>query len=420
MPHLLVFSHLRWNFVYQRPQHLLARLARHYPVIFVEEPMRSDGAAYLEYSLPAPGVEVLRPHTPIEAGGFHDDQLSALEPLLARFLAERSIDRMLVWFYTPMALPMLAELDPLAVVYDCMDELSAFKNAPRQMRQRESALMKRAQLVLTGGPSLYEAKRLLHPNVLCLPSAVDAEHYSSHRALADAHRVQRAAELQRSIPGPRLGFFGVIDERLDLELVAALADADPQWQIVMVGPVVKIDPAQLPQRANLHWLGQQPYELLPQLVAGGDVCLMPVALNESTRYISPTKTLEYMAAGKPVVSTAIHDVQAMFSDVVTIVADADSFVEGCRAALAEPAHRRSVRNAEMQATVWRYSWDETAATVHRALEETITAVAWTSPRAGGLPLVVTEPTVATDPFEATIAALGPRAGDNRLKQAGAA
>ncbi len=215
-------------------------------------------------------------------------------------------------------------------------------------------------------------------------------------------------------------FFGVIDERLDIELVATLADADPQWQVVMVGPVVKIDPTQLPQRANLHWLGQQPYELLPQLVAGWDVCLMPFALNESTRYISPTKTLEYMAAGKPVISTAVHDVQAMFSDVVTIAADVDAFVDDCRAALAEPAQRRRARNAEMQATVRRYSWDETAATVHRALEEVIATAAWAPPRAGGLPLVVTEPPVAADSFETTVGEPESRAGSTRLIRASAA
>ncbi|MEO7338904.1 MAG: glycosyltransferase [Caldimonas sp.] len=368
MTHLIVFSHLRWNFVFQRPQHLLSRLARHYHVLFVEEPIRSSGPAFLERTAPLPGVEVLRPHTPVEAGGFHDDQLSVLEPLLATHLADNLIDDYAVWFYTPMALPLLAELSPRAIVYDCMDELSAFKDAPRQMRQRETALLKSAQLVLTGGLSLYEAKRALNPNVMCLPSAVDSEHYAPAKALHRAEPMQRAEQLQGSIGGPRLGFFGVIDERLDMQLLAQLADADPTWQIVMVGPVVKIDPARLPQRPNIHWLGQQPYELLPQLVAGWDVCLMPFALNDATRFISPTKTLEYMAAGKPVVSTAISDVRSMFSDVVRIAEDPESFIDACRVALRENAHDRGIRLAEMQASVWRYSWDSTAHAVHVAIE----------------------------------------------------
>jgi glycosyltransferase involved in cell wall biosynthesis len=373
MPHLIVFSHLRWNFVFQRPQHLLSRLARHYHVIFVEEPIRSKGPATLERTTPHPGVDVLKPHTPVDAAGFHDDQLSVLKPLLADYLASERIDDYFVWFYTPMALPLLTELEPRAIVYDCMDELSAFKDAPRQMRQRETALLKSAQLVLTGGPSLYESKRRLHPNVLCLPSAVDADHYSNAHATARAEPMQRAQQLQGAIAHPRLGFFGVIDERLDLELIAEVADADPAWQLVMVGPVVKIDPDQLPKRANIHWLGQQPYELLPQLVAGWDVCLMPFALNEATRYISPTKTLEYMAAGKPIVSTGINDVKSMFSDVVRIADDAAGFIEGCREALAEKGHQRTDRLAEMQASVRRYSWDATVEAVHRALQQVLGA-----------------------------------------------
>jgi glycosyltransferase involved in cell wall biosynthesis len=368
MPHLIVFSHLRWNFVFQRPQHLLTRLARHYPVVFIEEPVRSDGPARLERSRPAPGVEVLCPHTPVDASGFHDDQLPALEALLAGYRAEQRIDDCIVWFYTPMALPLLGEFRPRAVVYDCMDELAAFKDAPRQMRQRETALLKIAQVVLTGGPSLYEAKRALHPHVLCLPSAVDAEHYAAANALGQEAAMRRAAQLHQGIRAPRLGFFGVIDERLDLGLVAELADAQPGWQVVMVGPLAKIGPGQLPQRPNIHWLGQQPYEILPQLVAGWDVCLMPFAINEATRYISPTKTLEYMAAGKPVVSTPVRDVKAMFSDVVQIAGDAGSFIEACRRALAETPHARAERLADMQACVWRYSWDETAAAVQRAIE----------------------------------------------------
>jgi glycosyltransferase involved in cell wall biosynthesis len=368
MPHLIVFSHLRWNFVFQRPQHLLSRLARHYPVVFVEEPIRAGAPAFLERTTPVPGVEVLRPHTPIDADGFHDDQLPVLKPLLADYLAKQRIDDYFVWCYTPMALPLLTDLAPRAVVYDCMDELSAFMDAPRQMRQRETALLKRADLVLTGGPSLYESKRTLHPNVMCLPSAVDADHYANAVAITRVEPMRRAAALQGMIPTPRLGFFGVVDERLDLGLIAELADADPAWQVVMVGPVVKIDPASLPQRPNIHWLGQQPYQLLPQLVAGWDVCLMPFALNEATRFISPTKTLEYMAAGKPIVSTGIHDVKSMFSDVVRIADDASAFIGACRAALDEKGHHRTERLADMQACVWRYSWCETVQTVHNAIE----------------------------------------------------
>ena len=321
----------------------------------------------MEASEVAPGVTVLKPHTPVDAFGFHDDQLSVLRPLVADYLREQGIDDYLAWFYTPMALPLLAELEPRAVVFDCMDELSAFKDAPKQLRQREAALMKAADLVLTGGPSLYEAKRHLHHNVMCLPSAVDAQHYSPKFASTRIDAILQAEQVQGRIPGPRLGFFGVIDERLDIELVAAVADADPDWQVVMVGPVVKIDPARLPRRLNVHWLGQQPYSLLPQLVADWDVCLLPFALNDSTRFISPTKTLEYMAAEKPVVSTAVRDVVSLYGDVVRIGHEHASFIEGCRWALSETAAKRAERVTEMLATVARYSWDNTAASIHEAI-----------------------------------------------------
>ena len=373
MPHVIVFSHLRWEFVFQRPQHLLSRLARHFPVVVVEEPMHTSGPAYLERMTPCPGVEVLRAHTPVDAGGFHDDQLSALQPLIGGYLADHRIDDYIVWFYTPMALPLLGDLAPRAIVYDCMDELSAFKHAPRQMRQRETALLKSADLVVTGGPRLYEAKRDANPNVLCLPSAVDAEHYSARRATADAASMRRADELQGGIASPRLGYFGVIDERLDLDLVARVADADPGWQIVMVGPVVKIDPADLPRRPNIHYLGQQPYTLLPQLVAGWSVCLMPFALNESTEFISPTKTLEYMAAGKPVVSTPIHDVEAMFGDIVAIASNAELFVDACRQALAESPAQRTGREQRMAERVRQHSWDAAAETIRGSRDAVLAA-----------------------------------------------
>ncbi|MDQ6684904.1 MAG: glycosyltransferase [Pseudomonadota bacterium] len=381
MSKLIVFSHLRWNFVFQRPQHLLSRLARHYPVTFIEEPIRAEGPARLERTQPMPGVEVIRPQTAVAVPGFHDDQLSVLQGLLSQHFAAEPAEDRVAWFYTPMALPLLAAAEPAAVVYDCMDELSAFKDAPRQMRQRESALLKRAQLVLTGGPSLYDAKRMLHRNVRCLPSAVDAAHYSAQAASAKTELVQRAEMLQGHIAGPRLGYFGVIDERLDLDLIAAVADAQPDWNIVMVGPVVKVDTARLPRRANIHWLGQQPYEVLPQLVAGWDVCMMPFALNESTRFISPTKTLEYMAAGKPVVSTGIHDVRTMFSDVVVIVGDHGAFIAACQAALRESPRAAAARQVRMQSAVRRYSWDETAEAIHRAIEEVLITAAASTPSA---------------------------------------
>jgi UDP-galactopyranose mutase len=363
MQTLIVFSHLRWGFVYQRPQQLMSRLARHYRVVFVEEPVQDSGPPRLLSSTPARGVEVLCPHTPIDSAGFSDAQLPLLRQLLADYIAAKQIKRPLLWFYTPMALPLAEGLEPEAIVYDCMDELSAFVGAPRQLHQRELALLKAADLVLTGGPSLYEARRDSHPNLHCLPSAVDAEHFSPARLQPGSPEAGVAKMLHETVGKPRIGFFGVIDERMDLGLVEELADARPQWHWVLAGPVVKIDARNLPRRPNLHWLGMQPYALLPYLAAQWDVCMMPFALNSATRFISPTKTLEYLAAGKPVVSTAVRDVGQLYGDVVHVVHSANGFVAACEQLLAETPDDRQWRESIARQTVQRMSWDRGVALV---------------------------------------------------------
>jgi glycosyltransferase involved in cell wall biosynthesis len=370
-PVLVVFSHLRWGFVYQRPQHLLSRLAGRWQVLFVEEPQLSGGPARLEVREVQPGLTVLVPHTPINAPGFHDDQIAAVELLLRTHLETQQLQIDAAWLYTPMALPLAHALHASCLIYDCMDELSAFKGAPRQLRQRESALMQQAALVLTGGPSLFEARRHQHPNIHCFCSSVDADHFSPASLDAGSPLAQRARELQGGLPRPRLGFFGVIDERLDIDLVRALAERHPEWALVMVGPVVKIDPASLPQLPNIHWLGMQPYELLPYLLAGWDLALMPFAMNDSTRFISPTKTLEYMAGYQPVVSTPIRDVQSLYAPTVAIAAACDEFVRACETVLNEGSTVRNARLTEMAKLVARHSWDDTAEAVHKLLKEAV-------------------------------------------------
>jgi glycosyltransferase involved in cell wall biosynthesis len=351
MKTLVVFSHLRWNFVYQRPQHILSRLAQRWRVIFIEEPMVNAGQNQLERFAPAGNVQVWRPHVTGDAPGFHDDHLPALQRLVADAMREESVSDYWVWFYTPMALPLATELAPRGVVYDCMDELTAFKHAPRQLVQRENALFKMADLVFTGGRSLYEAKRGRHPDVYCFPSSVDARHFAEAKA---------EHPLLNGLPRPRLGYCGVIDERLDIALIDALSQARPDWQIVMVGPVVKIDPAGLPRRANIHWLGQQSYDDLPGLISGWDVCLLPFALNEATRYISPTKTLEYMACGRPSVSTPIKDVVEPYGHLVSIAGTADDFIAACAAILQRTPQQQSDHALALAEIVARTSWDATA------------------------------------------------------------
>jgi glycosyltransferase involved in cell wall biosynthesis len=361
MDSIIVFCHLRWNFVYQRPQHLLSRLSRHYNIILVEEPEYHDGEPELQVSTPLPNLTVCRPLTPVREFGFHDKQMPYLRKMV-RALGKQHPDP-IVWFYTPMALPLLAELTPRHVVYDCMDELSAFKNPPPALLPREDELLRRADIVFTGGPSLYEAKKPRHPNVHCFPSSVDVSHFRQALDRNIAH--PELNDLSR----PVLGFYGVIDERFDAELTGRLADAHPDWQFALVGPVVKIDAASLPQRPNIHYFGQQSYNALPQFLAAWDVCLMPFAMNESTRFISPTKSLEYMAAELPIVSTPVKDVVDLHSDVVEIAATAEEFVTACERVLSMDSEEKLRRIRLMRDKLSRTSWDSTAAKMHKLLDQ---------------------------------------------------
>ena len=362
MSTIVVFCHLRWDFVYQRPQQLLTRLAQHYRILFVEEPVYDAGAAFIERSSPVPNLTVCRPHTSSQSAGFHDDQIPLLQPMLAELVGAG--EQPIVWFYTPMALPLLHQLRPGLVVYDCMDELAAFKNSPKQLLQRETALLNLADLVFAGGPSLYQAKRERHANAHCFPSSVDVRHF------AQALERNLSHPLQQDIPHPRLGFYGVIDERFDIALTEALADAHPEWQLVLVGPVIKIDPASLPRRPNIHYLDQQSYADLPAFLAGWDVCLLPFALNEATRFISPTKVLEYMAAQLPIVSTPIADIAQPYGHVVAVAADSPAYVAACERALAQDGGSRAAMLETMRAIVAGTSWDVTADAMRKLLETT--------------------------------------------------
>jgi UDP-galactopyranose mutase len=361
---LVVFSHLRWDFVYQRPQHLLSRFARRQSVFVIEEPVHDSHAApHWARQAPRPQVTVCRPHTPCSEWGFADAQLPYLKGLVERLVREENLQRCLVWMYTPMALPLIECFEPEVVIYDCMDELSAFDFAPHQLIERERQLLKRADVVFTGGPSLYRAKQGRHPNVHLLPSSVDAEHF--RQALNGLPEPEDQARL----PHPRLGYFGVIDERIDRLLLAHLAASHPEWHVIMIGPVVKIDPATLPQAPNLHYPGQRSYETLPAYLAGWDVCLLPFARNAATRFISPTKTLEYMAAERPIVSTPITDVQDPYGDIVSLGDTPEAFVETCERGLASSQEERARRGEKMRAVLKNTSWDVTAAAMQRLIEE---------------------------------------------------
>jgi UDP-galactopyranose mutase len=316
-------------------------------------------------------VVVLRPRTPIRAPGFNSEQLTALEPLIAELAAELRDTSLLAWLYTPIALPLAEALSPSAIVYDCMDELSLFLGAPPELVSREATLMECADVMFTGGPSLYRAKQSRHPNVHCFPSSVDAAHFESARVGSDGKPALEEAEDQKPIPHPRLGFYGVIDERLDLGLVDFLARRRPDWQIVLVGPVVKIDPAALPRQPNIHYFGQRSYEELPRYLTGWDVCLLPFARNDATRFISPTKTLEYMAAELPIVSTPITDVAEPYGDIVYLGDTPEQFLAACDAALSSDIEERNRRATAMRKVLSGTSWDVTVSAMENLLDEAV-------------------------------------------------
>lgn len=371
LPYTIVaFSHLRWNFVYQRPQHLLSRLAATHPVFFVEEPdLDAVGPPRWEHSSPHPNVTVYRPRTRGQAPGFHADQLPALEALMAELSADLGDANRLAWLYTPMALPLALTLDPHAAVYDCMDELSLFLGAAPELLSFEEQLLEYADVMFTGGPSLHRAKQSRHPNVHCFPSSVDAAHFRLRDPVGNE---VSEAEDQAELPHPRLGFYGVIDERLDLGIVDRLAEAHPEWQIVLVGPVVKIDPASLPRRTNIHYFGQRSYEELPRYLAGWDVCLLPFARNDATRFISPTKTLEYMAAELPIVSTPITDVAEPYGTIVRLGGSPEEFVSACEAAMDSSPEDRAFRTEQMRQVLAGTSWDVTVSAIEKLLNATMT------------------------------------------------
>ncbi|KQS91689.1 glycosyltransferase family 1 protein [Chryseobacterium sp. Leaf394] len=357
MKFLLCFSHLSWNFVYQRPQHLMTRFSKHYQVFYFEEPKHGDSDKYIINV--QDGVYIIE----LILSEFGEQANSKIQDLISAILAEYEITSYVSWYYTPMALQFTNHLNPVTVVYDSMDELSAFRFAPPQLLQMEEELFKKADVVFTGGNSLYLAKKNRHHNIHAMPSSIDKAHFGK------ARNMQHEPEDQKSIGFPRLGFFGVVDERFDIELLREVSAKRPEWQFVIIGPVVKIDPNDLPQAHNIHYLGSKNYTELPQYIANWDIALILFALNESTEFISPTKTPEYLAAGKPVISTAINDVVNPYGNagLVEIVDSGDSFISAAAKIFAETDKDHWLRTVDH--FLEDDSWDNTFNKMNALIEK---------------------------------------------------
>lgn len=359
---IVCFSHLRWDFVFQRPQHLLTRFADHFKIFYVEETyFHADKDHYIEVI--HNNIHVIKLHVSVGEGDA--TAVSKQRELINSFFRRYRIRDYILWYYTPMALKITDHLNPSLTVYDCMDELSAFKFAPPALKQMEQELLKKAEVVFTGGCSLYQAKKHQHRNIYAFPSSIDKRHFAA------ARNIQRDPADQAHIGGPRFGFYGVIDERFDIDLIDKVSERRPEWHFILIGPVVKIDPATLPRKANIHYLGSKNYSELPHYLGAWDIAMICFALNESTAFISPTKTPEYLAGGKPVISTPIRDVIDPYGirSLVHIAANADEFISRAEDELA--VKDKSAWLLRVDEFLADNSWDFTVKSMRRIIYESI-------------------------------------------------
>ncbi|MEP6596258.1 MAG: glycosyltransferase family 1 protein [Ginsengibacter sp.] len=350
---LICYSHLRWNFVYQRPQHLLSRFAKQKRVFYIEEPVftNEENTNYYEISSPTDNLWLVVPH--LQHNLSEPESIVLQQNLLTKLLNDYNINKYMFWYYTPMALLISKHLKPEFVVYDCMDELATFKFAPPALKELEKDLFEVADIVFTGGHNLHKAKKSYHHNIYPVPSSIDKEHFIKARV-----RNQDPVD-QALITWPRFGFYGVVDERFDLQLLTEAAQSRPQWQFIIIGPVIKIDPATLPRLNNIHYLGSKTYNELPAYLSGWDVAMIPFLLNDSTKYISPTKTPEYLAAGRPVISTSIKDVVEPYAinGLVHIADSASDFIKAAEIELGKPEKKKWL--SAVDALLFDNSWDNT-------------------------------------------------------------
>lgn len=368
---IIVHCHLHWNWVWQRPQQFLSRLAKRHRVLFVEGPQISDRVATPSFTtqslLEYPNITLLQTTMPAARwsdGAWIDAQRRKMLQEALNTTLKNKFDDAVQWFYDPMAVTAFAgKMNEIAVVYDCMDELSQFKGAPPQLIERERDLLAKADVVFAGGRKMQESKSRFNANCHFYGCGVDIAHFGQARST----NTPLPADVAHLTDKPILGYFGVVDERMDLKLLAKLAAA-ADWNIVMVGPVCKIDPKDLPKNSNIHWMGGRDYSQLPAYTKAFDVCLMPFALNEATEYINPTKALEYMATAKPIVSSAVPDVVSNFAEVVHIAQSHREFIAMCKDEAAQPNSARIAKGLEMAHS---NTWDAIVTQLEKHIDDVL-------------------------------------------------
>jgi len=349
---MVVFCHLRWDFVYQRPQHIISRMAKDMKILMIEEPWHRPEEKESRLTVVNENLHILQPNV---------TSIEEIETVLPQYFTSKKVN--VGWFYSASFVPLLNKFEFNTVVYDCMDELTLFKGAPEKLIEQEKYLMSNADIVFTGGKSLYESKSQHHSNVHCFPSSVDQKHFE--KALNGVSIPEDLIKIQ----GPIVGYFGVIDERVDYNLIEQIAIFKPDVSFVMLGPLAKVHEDELPKQENIHYLGMKDYADLPAYLKGFNIAMMPFALNDATKYISPTKTLEYMAAGKPIISTAIKDVVRDYKSCVKIVATAEEFAQAIDEILMDSPD--VFMNYEYAEILKNTSWDATAGKMKTLLKTAV-------------------------------------------------
>lgn len=351
---MIVFCHLRWDFVYQRPQHLISRMAKNMKILLVEEPWHREHEEGSRLTVINENLSILQPNVA---------SIEEITSILPEYV--KDMKAATGWFYSASFVPVLQDMQFDKIVYDCMDELSLFKGAPEKLIEQEKYLVAHADIIFTGGKSLFESKQKMHDNVYCFPSSVDEKHF------AKAMNGIAIPDDIVNIPGPIVGYYGVIDERINLNLVNEIALAKPDVSFVMIGPLAKIGEHELPRQNNIYYLGMKTYEELPGYLKAFSIAMMPFALNDATKYISPTKTLEYMAAGKPIISTAIKDVVRDYKSCVKIIDNVQEFADAidCQLMDAPDVFMKHEYTEILQKT----SWDNTAGKMINIIKTEVTA-----------------------------------------------
>jgi len=339
----------------------MSRFAKHTRVYIIEEPLFDGDNNHLQLDR-REKLTIIIPH--LLQGLSEEHIVSEQVKLLKALFNEESVTDYFLWYYTPMAIAIGNFFHPVFIVYDCMDELSLFKDAPALLKDREQELFNKADLVFTGGHNLYQAKKDSHNNIHPFPSSIDKDHFAQCRAITTDEADQS------HILHPRFGYYGVVDERFDIELIKEVAERKPDWQFIIIGPVVKINPDSLPKMHNIHYLGRKNYEQLPKYLAGWDIAIIPFLRNDSTKYISPTKTPEYLAAGKPVISTSIIDVVTPYgvNNLVNIADTADDFINAAEGELNKSDYDAWLQKVD--AFLSQNSWDKTWEKMNQHITDT--------------------------------------------------